>query len=77
MAALYDVDGIDLHITQMGNGSPGRGRTVAKGRHRVEALRRDPDMAGSNLAEGKWGFGHGRFRILNRTRRTKPPRSVN
>jgi len=42
VAALDDVDGVDLHIAEMFNGGGGRLRALAERRRRVEPLGAEP-----------------------------------
>ena len=61
VAALDDVDGVDLHVTEMGDSARHRLRPGAEGRGRVQPLRVDPDARGR---------GPARFRrVPARTRR--------
>ena len=46
VAALDDVDGVDLHVAQVLDRGPGRLRPVAKRRGFVEPLRAQPDASG-------------------------------
>ena len=61
MAALDDVDGVDLHIAEMLDRRRGRLRPVAKRRRRVEPLGAQPDAPGVGLGQGAGfvGGGHG------------------
>ncbi len=61
VAALDDVDGVDLHIAEMVDRSRGRRRPLAERRRRIEPLRAQPDAPGFGLAQGN-GVGGGRHR---------------
>ena len=50
MAALDDVDGVDLDVAEMGDHGRHRRRAVAEWRRRVQPLRPQPDMAGFDRA---------------------------
>ena len=56
VAALDHVDGVDLHIAEMGHRLGGRLRALAEWRRRVQPLRPQPDAAGLCAAQGN-GFG--------------------
>jgi len=62
MAALDDVDGVDLHIAEMGNRIGHRLRALAERRRCIKPLRAQPDAAGVMLGEGmeRDGAGHRR-----------------
>ena len=51
MAALDDVDGVDLHVAEVLDGGARRLGPVAERRARIEPLRAQPDAAGLGLAE--------------------------
>jgi hypothetical protein len=52
MAALDDVDGVDLHIAEMFNGGGGRLRALAERPRRVEPLGAEPDPPGLGPGQG-------------------------
>ncbi len=52
VAALDDVDGVDLHIAEMFNGGGGRLRALAERRRRVEPLGAEPDPPGLGPGQG-------------------------
>ena len=60
MAALDDVDGVDLHIAQMLHRRGRRRRPLAERRRHVEPLRAQPDAPGFGFgqADGFIGAGH-------------------
>jgi hypothetical protein len=62
VAALDDVDGVDLHIAEMLDRRARRWRPLAERRARVEPLGAQPDVPGLGLGQGK-GF----FRAGHRT----------
>ena len=49
VAALDDVDGVDLHIAKLGDGRECSVGALAEGFEPVEPLRRDPDVARAGL----------------------------
>ena len=53
VAALDDVDGVDLHVAEVLDGGLRRLRAVAERRARVEPLRAQPDAPGAGWAERK------------------------
>ena len=60
VAALDDVDGVDLHIAEMLDRGRRRLRPLAERRRRVEPLGAQPDPAGLGLGQGTGcnGAGH-------------------
>ena len=60
VAALDDVDGVDLHIAEMVDRGRRRRRPPAEWRRGVEPLGAQPDPAGLGLAQGMGvsGAGH-------------------
>jgi len=52
VAALDDVDGVDLYITEMFHGSRNSLRSVAERRSVVEPLGAQPDTLGCGLGQG-------------------------
>ena len=60
MAALDDVDGVDLHIAQMFHRRGRRSRPLTERRRHVEPLRAQPDVPGFGFgqADGFGGAGH-------------------
>ena len=63
MAALDHIDGVDLHIAQMGNGGARRLGSVAERGDAIELLRRDPQVAGAGLADDERRFGQDNFQF--------------
>ena len=59
VAALDDVDGVDLHITEMFDRGRRRGRPVAERRARVQPLGAQPDPAGLGFGQGMGFVGAG------------------
>jgi len=59
VAALDDVDGVDLHVTEMLDGCRRRGRSLAERLARVEPLGAQPDLAGLGLGQGDGFIGAG------------------
>ena len=61
VAALDDVDGVDLHVAEMFDRGRGCIRPAAKRRAHVEPLGAQPDPAGFGLGQGTGfiGAGHG------------------
>ena len=59
MAALDDVDGVDLHIAKLGDGSERSVGALAEGFELVEPLRRDPDVARAGLLKREWQLWQG------------------
>jgi hypothetical protein len=53
VAALDDIDGIDLDIAEMANHGGGGVRSRSEGLSRIEPLRAQPDAPGLRLAQGK------------------------
>ena len=60
VAALDDVDGVDLDIAELLDRGRCGGRSRAERRRRIEPLRAQPDAAGFGLAQGMefGGAGH-------------------
>jgi len=52
MAAFDDVDGVDLHIAEMGDRIGHGLRPIAERRRYIEPLRAQPDAAASRLVKG-------------------------
>ena len=59
MAALDDIDRVDLHITQMRDRRERGGGPFTERGRAIEPLRRDPQMAGTILLENDGRFGQG------------------
>ena len=59
VAALDDVDGVDLHIAKLGDGRERSPGSLAEGLQPVEPLRRDPDVARAGLLKREWWLWQG------------------
>src|SRR5512141_614275 len=57
VAALDDIDGVDLDIAEMGNHGGGGLRSRSERLGRVEPLRAQPDAPGLHLAQGMGSYG--------------------
>src|SRR5436190_6630147 len=52
VTALHDVDGVDLHITEMFHGSRNSLRSAPERRSVIEPLGAQPDAPGRSLGQG-------------------------
>ena len=61
MAALDHIDGVDLHIAEMGDGTGDGSRAGAERRLRIEPLGGDPEPPCLQFGQGMGGYraGHG------------------
>jgi hypothetical protein len=64
VAALDDVDGVDLHIAQMFHRSRRRLWPLAERRRHIKPLRALPDAPGFGLGHGKGTIGAGHRRRM-------------